>query len=48
VTFDSCSTFARTSVTYVLSDTSVQQDCLTQLSEPTQGASSFHIYKVKR
>jgi hypothetical protein len=46
VTFDSCSAFAASNVTYVLADHSIAQPCLRVLHEVRQGVSHFWIYSV--
>ncbi|WP_344754175.1 DUF7657 domain-containing protein [Gryllotalpicola koreensis] len=45
VTFDSCSSFAKSNVDYVLSTGAIQQSCLTQEAKITQGATTLWIYR---
>ena len=47
VTFDSCSDFARQHVTYVLTDKPLEQACLTDVTDVTEGPSEFNIYRVQ-
>ena len=45
-TFDSCSTFAQQHVQYVLADSQVDQECLTQIDQASDGASTYFYYEV--
>lgn len=45
-TFDSCSTFAQQHVQYVLTDNQVDQQCLTQIDQASDGASTYFYYEV--
>ncbi|MEP6559951.1 MAG: hypothetical protein ABJD68_02630, partial [Nakamurella sp.] len=47
VTFDSCSDFAQQNVKYVLTDKPLEQVCLTQLADVTEGPTEFHVYQVQ-
>ena len=47
-TFDSCSSFAQQHVTYVLADRPVEQGCLREIDEATQGPTTFWFYEVVR
>ena len=47
VTFDSCSSFAQTNVRYVLTDKPLEQACLNQLTEVTEGPTQFFVYQVR-
>ena len=45
-TFDSCSAFARQHVRYVMADRKVDQACLQQIDETSQGPSTYWFYQV--
>jgi len=47
-TFDSCSSFARQHVRYVMADRDVDQACLKAIDRATEGASTFWFYEVVR
>ncbi len=47
-TFDSCSTFAKENVTYVVADQPVDQSCLTEFGRQTQGGSTVYLYRIVR
>jgi hypothetical protein len=46
LTFDSCSSFGQGRVSYVLADRAVDQPCLRQIDQVTQGASTYLFYEV--
>lgn len=48
VTFDSCSDFARDHVDYVLTTTPLDQACLRELRDITEGPTEFWIYGVDK
>ncbi len=47
VSFDSCSSFARTNVKYVLTDKPLEQACLSPVAEVPEGPSEFFVYQVQ-
>ena len=47
VTFDSCSDFAKAQVKYVLTDKPLEQACLTEIDQVTEGPTEFNIYRVQ-
>jgi hypothetical protein len=47
VSFDSCSTFARDHVTYVMTDKPLEQACLDTVTDVTEGTSQFWVYRVQ-
>jgi len=47
LSFDSCSSFAQQHVSYVLTDKPLEQACLVELSEVTEGPTEFHVYRVQ-
>jgi hypothetical protein len=44
--FDSCSSFAQAHVRHVLTIKPLDQPCLTQVDQVTEGPTDFHIYRV--
>lgn len=46
VSFDACSDFAQKNVSYVLSETPIDSECVTALETVSEGSSSFTIYRV--
>ena len=46
--FDSCSGFAQQHVTYVMTQSALDQPCLEQIDQASQGASTYLIYQVTR
>lgn len=46
LTFDSCAPFAQHNVTYVLSETDVDQSCLALIGQTTDGPTTMRFYKV--
>ncbi|MET0866161.1 MAG: hypothetical protein ABWZ98_17655 [Nakamurella sp.] len=45
-TFDSCSDFAQQHVTYVLADRPIEQSCLQEIDQASQGPSTYLFYEV--
>lgn len=46
VSFDSCSSFAKKHISYVLTDSPLDQQCVQKVREVSQGQSTFWIYRV--